>query len=98
MQKKIIVGIDLGTTTLKAVFLDASLSKIVTTQVLEIFPAQADNPEYIEYDPMDWWNGTIGLLKRGFENGVNPDEIAGICFSGWTVMALLVDKDGVPVT
>ncbi len=98
MQKKILIGIDLGTTTLKAVFLDASLSKIITTQVEEIFPAQADNPEYIEYDPMDWWNGTISLLKRGFENGVNPDEIAGICFSGWTVMSLLVDKDGVPVT
>ncbi|OGN76447.1 MAG: hypothetical protein A2X25_09530 [Chloroflexi bacterium GWB2_49_20] len=98
MPKKILVGIDLGTTTLKAVFLDASLSKIVTTQVEEIFPAQAENPEYIEYDPMDWWNGTINLLKRGFENGVNLDEIAGICFSGWTVMSLLVDADGMPVT
>jgi xylulokinase len=98
MQKKILVGIDLGTSTLKAVFLDASLAKIVTTQVEEISPVQADNPEYIEYDPMDWWNGTIRLLKRGFENGVNPQEIAGICFGGWTVTALLVDKDGVPVT
>jgi len=98
MQKKILVGIDLGTSTLKAVFLDASLSKIVTTQVEEIAPVRADNPEYIEYDPMDWWNGTIRLLKRGFDNGVNPDEIAGLCFGGWTVTALFVDKDGNPVT
>jgi len=98
MQKKILVGIDLGTSTLKAVFLDASLSKIVTTQVEEIFSVQADNPEYIEYDPMDWWNGTVRLLKQGFDNGVNPDEIAGISFGGWTVSALFVDKDGAPVT
>lgn len=98
MQKKILVGIDLGTTTLKAVFLDASLSKIITTQVREIFPAKVENTEYIEYDPMDWWDGTIELLKRGFENGVNPAEIAGICFSGWTVMSLLVDQNGVPIT
>jgi len=98
MQKKILVGIDLGTSTLKAVFLDAALSKIVTTQVEEIFPAPAENPDYIEYDPMDWWNGTIRLLKRGFESGVNPEEIAGISFGGWTVTALLVDQDGNPVT
>lgn len=98
MQKKILVGIDLGTTTLKAVFLDSSQSKIVTTQVKEIFPVKVENSEYIEFDPMDWWNGTIDLLKRGYENGVKADEIAGICFSGWTVMCLFVDQNGMPVT
>lgn len=98
MKKKILVGIDLGTTTLKAVFLDASLSKIVTTQIEEITPAKADNPSYFEFDPMDWWKGTINLLKRGYANGVNLEEIAGICFSGWTVMSLLVDEKGNPLT
>ena len=97
MQKRILVGIDLGTTTLKAVFLDASQSKIVTTQVREIFPAKVENTDHIEYDPLDWWNGTIELLKRGFENGVKREEIAGICFSGWTVKCLYVDDQGNPL-
>lgn len=97
MKKKVLVGIDLGTTTLKAVFLDASQSKIITTQVKEIFQAKVEDATLIEFDPMEWWNGTIDLLKRGFDNGVKADEIAGICFSGWTVMCLFVDKDGLPV-
>jgi xylulokinase len=98
MAKKILVGIDLGTSTLKAVFLDASLHKIVTTQIEEIAPTQAKSIEYIEYDPFDWWNGTLRLLKRGFENGVKPEDIAGISFGGWTVGALFVDEKGMPVT
>lgn len=98
MNKQFLVGIDLGTTTLKAVFIDAAACKIVSTQLEEIFPVKAQNPDWIEYDPMDWLEGTARLLKRGFDAGVDPARIAGICFSGWTVTAMFADGDGKPVT
>ncbi len=98
MAKRYLIGVDLGTTTVKAVFLDAQENKVVTTQTEEIFPVKGDNPEYIEYDPNDWWQYTKRILQAGFRAGVNPEEVAGICFGGWTVMSLLVKTDGTPVT
>lgn len=98
MEKKYLIGVDLGTTTVQVVFLNAQENKVVLTLTEEIFPVSAENPDYIEYDPNDWWEYTKRLLKRGFESGVKPEEVAGICFDGWTVMAFLVKKDGTPVT
>ena len=98
MKKEFLIGVDLGTSTLKAVFVNAAACEVVSTQLEEIFPVKAENPDWIEYDPQDWLDGTIRLLKRGFEAGVDPERVAGICFSGWTVKALFADENGKPLT
>jgi len=98
MKKNILVGIDLGTTTLKAVFVNADSGDIVATQTEEIFPVESENPEWIEYNPNDWLKGTARLLKSGLDAGVVPEQIAGICFSGWAVMSLFADENGTPLT
>ncbi len=98
MPKKYVIGVDLGTTTIKAVFLDTQDNKIISTQTEEIFPVETQNTEYMEYDPTDWMEYTKRILARGFEEGIDPHDVAGICFGGWTVMAFLVKKDGTPVT
>jgi len=97
MKKQILVGIDLGTTTLKVVFLDAAAGELITTQIEEVFPVKTENPDWLEYDPKDWFDGIVRLLKRGFEAGVDPGQIAGIGFCGPTVMALLADENGAPL-
>ncbi len=97
-MKKYLIGVDIGTTTIKAVFLDAQACTVVTTQTEEIFPVSSDEPDWLEYDPAQWWEYTKRILKRGFEAGVDPNEVAGICFGGWTVMAFLVDANGEPLT
>ncbi|MGI6403073.1 MAG: xylulokinase [Oscillospiraceae bacterium] len=97
MDKRYLIGIDLGTTTIKAVFLDAKKDRIVTTQTEEIFPVKTDNPDYIEYDPNEWWEYIKRILKRGFEQGVDPAQVAGICLGGFTGVALLAKNDGTPV-
>ena len=98
MEKRYLIGIDLGTTTVKAVFLDARENRIVTTQTEEIFPVKTEDPDAIEYDPKQWWEYIQRILKRGFEAGVDPNQVAGVCVCGFTVMALLAKSDGTPVT
>ncbi len=98
MSKKIVIGVDLGTTTIKSVFLDTSKNEIVLTLTKEIFPVATQNKEYIEFNPKDWWDYTVDMLNQAFTTKVNPKEVAGICFGGWTVMAFFVKKDGTPVT
>ena len=97
MDKRYLIGIDLGTTTIKAVFLDAKEDRIVTTQTEEIFPVKTDNPDDIEFAPNDWWEYVKRILKRGFEAGVDPQKVAGVSLGGFTVMALLAQSDGTPV-
>ena len=96
-MKRYLIGIDLGTTTIKAVFLDAKENRIACTQTEEIFPIKTDNLDSIEYDPRDWWEYTRRILKRGFAEGVNPKHVAGVCLGGFTVMALFAKNDGMPV-
>lgn len=98
MHKKYVIGVDLGTTTIKAVFLDTQSGKIASTQTEEIFPIKMQNTDHIEYDPKDWMEYTKRILARGFEEGIDPCEVAGICFGGWTVMSFLVKEDGSPLT
>ena len=97
MEKHILVGIDIGTSTLKVVFADAKSYKILTTQTEEIKPVKTENPDWIEYDPQDWLDGISRLLRQGFERGIESANIAAICFSGWTVTALFTDIDGHPL-
>jgi len=97
-MKRYLIGIDLGTTTIKAVFLDAKENRIASTQTEEIFPVKTSNPDCIEYDPNDWWAYTKRILKRGFAEGVDPAQVAGVCLGGFTVMTLLAQGDGTPVT
>jgi len=97
MHKRYLVGIDIGTTNIKAVFIDAIKNKIVSTQLKEIFPIDTGNPDYIEYSTDDWWNYTKEVLRRGFEDGVDPEQVAGICLGGFSVLALLVDENGNPL-
>ena len=91
------IGVDLGTTTIKAVFVDARNSRIATTQTEEIFPSKSDNPDFIEYKAEDWVTSTKKVLARGFKTGIDPEEVAGICFLDFTVMAFMVDEKGLPL-
>ena len=97
LKKNILAGIDLGTTTFKAVFVDAFTGEIITTQIEEVFPEEVSNPDWLEYNPKDWFESMLRLLQRSYLQGVDAERIGGICFSGPAAMALLVDKDGEPI-
>lgn len=98
MDKRYVVGVDVGTSTVKAVFVDTKENKIATTQLTEVFPVKCEKKEYIEYDAADWQRCVREVLERGFAAaGINPEEVAGVCFDDPAVMAFLVKEDGTPV-
>lgn len=98
MDKKYLIGVDIGTSNVKAIFLNARTGRIVTRQSAEISFAKAENPDWLEQNAADWWTLTGRILKQGFQEGqIDPAEVAGISFGGWTVMALMVDDRGEPL-
>lgn len=97
MNKRYVIGVDIGTTTVKAVFVDAKDNKIATTQTVEIFPVKAEKNDYIEYSAEDWKDCVKKILAQGFATGIAPEEVAGISLLDFTVMSFLVDEKGVPL-
>lgn len=99
MSKHILVGIDIGTSTCKAVFLDANTNSIVATELEEINPApQKTHPEWVEYDATEWWSSLKSIVAKCIKKcGIKPTDIAGISISGFTCMAFLVDEKGNPL-
>ena len=97
MKKRYVIGVDVGSSTVKAVFVDTESGKVAATETKEIFPLKSDNSQVIEYDPEDWKAHVKEVLKRGFAHGIAPEETAGICFDDFTVMAFPVEADGTPL-
>lgn len=74
------LGIDLGTTGLKATILTET-GQTVASAYTE-YPIHSPRPGYAEQDPLDWWHGLIGNCQQLKQN--YPDDFAeiigiGIC-------------------
>ncbi|HEB32270.1 MAG TPA: hypothetical protein ENI15_15580 [Spirochaetes bacterium] len=97
MSKHVLIGVDIGTTTIKAVFLDANKGKIIGTELEEISQIR-EKPDRAEYEAMVWWNAVKDIISGGMKNlNIEAESIAGLCFGGFTVMGFMVDKDGNPL-
>jgi xylulokinase len=79
------VGIDVGTTALKALAISETGEVLATCE--EEYPLSIPRPGWAEQDPADWWRATERALAR-----LDVGEIAGIGLSGQ--MHGLVALDG----
>ena len=93
---KYLLGIDLGTSSVKALLLNQD-SKIcgITQEGYDIdIPLQG----YAEQNPETWWNRTCIVLKKLIsETGINPREIEGIGFSGQMHGLVVLDESGTTI-
>ncbi len=89
----LLLGIDLGSSAVKAVLLDPEEGLIASlSSPVHLY---SDQPGWAEADPDEWWWATReliqGLLKQ---SNSRPSEIAGIAVSGMVPAVLLVDEHG----
>lgn len=87
-----LVGIDVGTSGVKAIACDAN-GKIVATAAAE-YPLHYPRPGWAEQDPQDWWTGTcVALRKLTDKLGKKSKEIKGVALSGQMHSSVFLDKD-----
>ncbi|MHB1334812.1 MAG: FGGY-family carbohydrate kinase [Candidatus Humimicrobiaceae bacterium] len=94
MGKKYLIGIDIGTTSVKTIICDALMYKIVSTASAEhdLFSLYSG---WAEENPEDWWNNTIKTINFCIkESGINPKQISGIGVSGMVPAFILIDSFG----
>lgn len=91
---KLLLGIDIGTSSVKAVVMDAQSGSVVASAARE-YPVHQPQPGYAEQNPQDWWNAAIWAVRTTVEN-VDPTMIRGIGLSGQMHGVVGVDTSGIP--
>jgi xylulokinase len=87
---ELLIGIDIGTSTVKAV-LTAPDGRIITRASIE-YPTYFPNPGWAEQDPQDWWRGVVQSVRM--LEAASYGNVAGIGVSGQGCAVTLIDRDG----
>ncbi len=105
MPRNLLLGIDVGTTSLKAVLFDADGTILGAGRpgVPHGLSARGFTGRYppwscAEQDPDDWWRAACAVLPKVIvEAGADPRGIAGIGVSGQAPSVVPVRRDGTPL-
>ncbi len=87
------VGIDVSTTSVKAVLIDET--GVIRGVATEAHGLSTPQPLWSEQDPADWWDGVCGTLQTLVsESGVGRESILSVGLTGQMHGLVLLDKEG----
>jgi xylulokinase len=93
MTPTYLLGLDLGTSGVKALLLPESGGDGFSATV--DLTLSTPQPGWSEQDPADWWSATVGAIRAVMaKSGVDPGQIAGVATSGQMHGATLLDTSG----
>jgi xylulokinase len=90
-----LLGIDIGTSSAKAVLFDAETNHTLAVAGQE-YPLHKPAPDRAEQQPEDWWQGTVAVVRQVISH-VGRTDVAAISFSGQMHGTVLLDRAGVPL-
>ncbi|MFD0716590.1 xylulokinase [Paenibacillus sp. GCM10027626] len=91
-----VIGIDLGTSAVKALLVNREGEVIAESS--QAYPLYHEHSGWSEQRPDDWTEGTLAAIRElAAHEGVSPEQIEGISFSGQMHGLVLLDQAGSPV-
>nr|WP_052889375.1 FGGY family carbohydrate kinase [Thermogemmatispora carboxidivorans] len=94
-RDKALLGIDLGTSAVKALVLDAASGRRLGEGRAE-YPLLTHRPGWAEGDPEEWWRQTVVAVRMALRL-VEPGQVAAIGVTGQMHGVVPVDAAGNPV-
>ena len=91
-MKSLLMGLDIGTTTIKAVVYDPSVGKVIR-QASHPTPTEHPIPEWTQHDPEELWQAAAACIKEAGESL----PIAALSISSLAEAGLAVDTEGNPL-
>ncbi|MBQ6373889.1 MAG: xylulokinase [Clostridia bacterium] len=92
MNKKYLIGLDIGTSGAKCIITDDD-GKVIASSTQE-YPLYTPKPGWAEQVPQDWWDAVVrGLRVILPKSGIDPSDIAGISYSGQMHGLVALDAD-----
>ena len=94
--RQLLLGIDLGSSGVKAVLLDADLGIVASrTHDVALF---SDHPGWAEADAAQWWHAVCAVLPRLLETvAASSHDVNAVAVTGMVPAILCVDHDGQPL-
>ncbi len=93
---KYLLGIDLGTSSVKAMLLGQDGKILGITQ--EDYDIDIPSPGYAEQNPETWWSNTCLVIRKLLSHtAVRPEEVKGIGLSGQMHGLVVLDEKGSPL-
>jgi len=90
-----LLGIDLGTTGVKAALFGADDGQVITSAFFE-YPLYHPQPGWAEQLPEDWWRATIAAIRACLDaaarQSVTPADVRGVGLSGQMHGVVLLDE------
>ncbi len=88
----VLLGIDIGTTTIKAALIDAASAREIGSAERE-HPIHQPHPGWAEQNPTDWWAAVIEAVQRALgAAAVDPVDVQAIGLSGQMHGTVLLDR------
>lgn len=90
--KPLLLGIDVSTTGVKALLIDAAGS--VVSSATSPLSLSTPHPLWSEQDPLDWWAGAVSSIRQALiQAGAAGDQVAAIGLTGQMHGLVLLDAD-----
>ena len=91
----LLAGLDLGTTGVKVVVVDAATGGPVALSYQD-YPSDTSRAGRHEQDPADWWKASVAALREAL-TGLDPAAVAAVGLSGHMHAVALFDAGDRPV-
>src|SRR5512142_834828 len=92
----LLLGVDVGTSSLKAVLFDEDLRPVGSAR--REYPTRYPGPACAEQDPEDWLRALCAATRELLERSGTPaGRIAAVGIDGMSSLALPVDAEGAPL-
>jgi xylulokinase len=88
----LLLGIDVGTSALKAVLLDADGA--LMGEASATYPLHTPRPGWTEQAPEDWWGACVAALRQLWAAGHDPARVVGVGLTGQMHGLVLLDGAG----
>lgn len=94
----LLLGLDLGTSSAKAVLYDPALRRVVAQAGAE-YPIARPQPGYAEQSPADWWAAAVTVTRRALlaAGAGAAERVIGIGLSGQMHGTVLLDAKRAPL-
>ena len=97
MTRDLTIGVDIGTTNVKACILDTQTHSVVAFASAE-HPLFHPRPGWAEQDPDNYWDAVVRCIRGCLAQGAGlADRVAGVALSGLVGVTLPVDAEGRPL-
>lgn len=96
MRGHLTLGIDIGTTNVKAAILDTNTGKLVAFGSKE-HPLFHPFPGWAEQEAGNYWSAVVSAIRQCLDQGRFADDIAAVALSGLVGVTLPVNDQGRPL-